>query len=374
MINKVDVDLLLNHLQALIAFNSENPPRNINADHPMINYIDKTLSDAGFEVCIEDYGLGRVNLFCRRGRSPVLFNVHLDTVPASSQWQRHPFQMSIENQRAYGLGACDIKGAAACLLAIAQSTHGDMAILFSTDEEGSDPCCVHRFCESPHLHEFNRVVVAEPTQCQAVLAHRGFVSVLGKFKGVAGHSSEPRALVDNAIHRSAQWINAASVLAADEQQNEHHGYRGLCFNVGAIQGGIKSNVIADAVELRWSMRQRPLDNVHDCLARITQAGEVDDVEWLPAFIGPSLPANEAQWQQAKQWLSDSSLPSGKNVNFWTEASLFSQAGLPAIVLGSGNIAQAHCADEWVAIDELVTLTLQYQQILSTAKSPGVGHD
>ena len=361
-----NIELVLKHLQSLIAFNSENPPREINVDHPMVIYVQHALASCGFQVLLEDFGQGRVNVFCMRGRPSILFNVHLDTVPASSQWQRHPFQMSVEKDRIYGLGACDIKGAAACLLAIAQSCTDDMAILFSTDEEGSDPCCVHRFCESTHLQAFEYVVVAEPTQCQAVLAHRGFVSVVGDFQGTAGHSSEARALSDNAIHKAARWINAATELAAEVQTVEQHGYQGLCFNVGAIQGGIKSNVIADSVQLRWSMRQRPLDHVPEWLSRMTQVSHEQDVQWTPAFIGPSLPANEQQWQAAKCWIESLSIPIGRGVNFWTEASLFSEAGLPAIVLGSGNIEQAHCADEWVAISELQTLTQQYQSIIEGA--------
>ena len=43
---------------------------------------------------------------------------------------------------------------------------------------------------------------------------------------------------------------------------------------------------------------------------------------------------------------------GNAVDFWTEASLFSQAGMTAIVFGPGDIAQAHTADEWVALDQL----------------------
>jgi acetylornithine deacetylase len=60
------------------------------------------------------------------------------------------------------------------------------------------------------------------------------------------------------------------------------------------------------------------------------------------------------------------LPLGPAVNFWTEASLFSEAGLPALVFGPGDIAQAHTADEWVALAQLETVANHYQRIIESA--------
>ena len=50
------------------------------------------------------------------------------------------------------------------------------------------------------------------------------------------------------------------------------------------------------------------------------------------------------------------LEMGKGLDFWTEASLFSAAGMTAIVYGPGDIAQAHTADEWVALEQLQRYT------------------
>ena len=57
------------------------------------------------------------------------------------------------------------------------------------------------------------------------------------------------------------------------------------------------------------------------------------------------------------------LPIGNAVDFWTEASLFSQAGLTALVYGPGDIAQAHTAGEWVALEQLSTAASNYQRLL-----------
>ena len=59
------------------------------------------------------------------------------------------------------------------------------------------------------------------------------------------------------------------------------------------------------------------------------------------------------------------LPIGYAVDFWTEASLFSAAGLTALVYGPGDIAQAHTADEWVALDQLAHYTRTITRILES---------
>jgi acetylornithine deacetylase len=81
-----------------------------------------------------------------------LFNVHLDTVPDSPHWSADPHVLRVTADRAIGLGACDIKGAAAALIAVANITDGPMAMLFSTDEEANDARCIAGFLKaSPPL-------------------------------------------------------------------------------------------------------------------------------------------------------------------------------------------------------------------------------
>jgi acetylornithine deacetylase len=72
-----------------------------------------------------------------RGETTRLFNVHLDTVPSSPDWSADPHVLRVTGDRAIGLGACDTKGAAACLLAAAEMTEGPAAFLFSSDEDAN---------------------------------------------------------------------------------------------------------------------------------------------------------------------------------------------------------------------------------------------
>lgn len=341
---------ILTHLDKLVRCDTQNPPRKIGTDHAVFRYINSVLESAGgFTVDITDHGDGRIGYLATRGQHDLLFNVHLDTVQTGTGWTRPPLEMTIDDNRAYGRGTCDIKGAAAVLLAIAEQSDVPMALLFSTDEEGANGCCISKFTESLTTDNYRMVVVAEPTQCEAILAHRGYLSVLGRFSGDPGHSSDPRALSDNAIHKACQWANAAIDYATAESDSGNS----LCFNIGTISGGSGSNVIAAESHVHWSARIPPGGDSNNALTSICNlTGPASQVDWNARFNGPALPAFGSNDQVARDFCEHHDVPVGQAVDFWTEASLFSAVGQPVIVLGPGNIEQAHTADEWVDLDQL----------------------
>ena len=104
----------LRHLEALVSFDTRNPPRAIGTGG-IFDYIRAQLPD--FKVEVTDHGAGAVSLLAVRGQPKRVFNVHLDTVPSSPAWTADPLQLRVTGDRAIGLGACDIKGAAAALIA-----------------------------------------------------------------------------------------------------------------------------------------------------------------------------------------------------------------------------------------------------------------
>ena len=338
---------VLKKLESLVAFDTQNPPRSLDSGDPMFGWIRDVLSQ-DFEIELTDHGLGRVSMLAVRGQPSLLFNVHLDTVPVIEGSRFPALEMTVEDGRVYGRGCCDIKGAAACLLEIAGATDDPMALLFTTDEEGASGVCVAEFVRSKQFKAFKQVVVAEPTDCLAILSHRGYLSVKGEFSGISGHSSETRALKDNALHKLSVWV-AAAVTEARQMDSEG---RRPCFNVGEIHGGIKSNVIADKANLHWSARLSPGDSNEDFLASMTGLDSSGSAQWKVPFSGPPMPTGDMDASEARAFVEKHDIESGPVVNFWTEASLFAQAGTPAIVLGPGNIAQAHVLDEWVSLEQL----------------------
>ncbi len=149
MIGDEGLDAVLALLERLVSFDTRNPPRAIDGGG-----IVKCLVDAlgsRFSKRVTDLGDGCVSLLAVRGTPKLLFNVHIDTVPADAGWTRDPFTLYLDpsgtEPRVLGLGACDIKGAAACLVVAALRTRGDVALLFTSDEEAGSSRCVREFLE-----------------------------------------------------------------------------------------------------------------------------------------------------------------------------------------------------------------------------------
>ncbi len=350
----------LTHLRALVAFDTRNPPRAIDTGG-IFDYLCTQLR--GFDCVTTDHGAGAVSLHAVRGTPKILFNVHLDTVPDSPHWSANPFELRVDAERAVGLGACDIKGAAAALLTAAAASDGDAAFLFTSDEEANDARCIGAFLQAVSGRErgYEAVIVAEPTRCEAVLAHRGISSVRMGFSGRAGHASSGSALADSAVHQAIRWGTRALDYVEAQAHARFGGLTGLRFNIGRIEGGIKANMIAPAAELRFGFRPLPSMDTDTLLERFRRFAEPAAAEFVETFRGPPLPAGDVAEAESRRIAARDradalGLPIGNAVDFWTEASLFSAAGYDAFVFGPGDIAQAHAADEWVALSELQRYT------------------
>ena len=193
---------------------------------------------------------------------------------------------------------------------------------------------------------------------QPVLAHRGISAVRMAFKGQAGHASAENALSLSALHNAMRW----GTSALDFVQAQHHlrfgGLTGLRFNIGRVEGGIKANMIAPSAEVRFGFRPLPSQDPAELHATFRGLANADALaEYEETFRGPSLPSGDVARAEerrlaARDLADELGLPIGNAVDFWTEASLFSAAGLTAFVYGPGDIAQAHTADEWVALEQL----------------------
>lgn len=359
---------VLRHLQVLVAFDTRNPPRDIHAEGGIISYLKDNLP--GFSFRLYDAGDGCMGLLACRGETNRLFNFHIDTVPVAPNWQRDPFQLTIEDDKVYGLGACDIKGASACMLTAASQTDGPLALLFSTDEEHGSSLAVKTFLEQNS--DYQEVLVSEPTLAKATLAHRGIQSGRIQFTGVSGHGSSARALKDNAIHKNSRWLSQC-LDWIENQSATFQNLSGIPFNAGRVEGGIKANMIAAESDMTFGFRPLPgmdskqmLEQMQNMAVKVTASQ--DDFELTAGFFGPTLPAANQDFNDAfaaaEKLATDCNLTIGPAVDFWTEASLFSQAGMTALVYGPGNIEQAHTPDEWVALDQLQTVVDSYIEIIT----------
>ena len=152
------------------------------------------------------------------------------------------------------------------------------------------------------------------------------------------------------------------------------GLTGLRFNIGKVEGGIKANVIAPSADVRFGFRPLPSHDIDALHVRFGTCAAIGALErYQETFRGPSLPAGDTATAEerrlaARDLADELGLPIGNAVEFGTEASLFSQAGLTALVYGPGDIAQAHTADEWEALEQLQRYAESITRILGTDPS------
>lgn len=331
----------LDVLRALVACDSTNPPRRSAA---VVERAAAILREGGLSVTVTEHGEGCTNVLATRGSSKILLNAHLDTVPVAPGWTRAPLSLTTTSDRAYGLGACDVKGGAAAMIAAALATKGPAALLLTTDEEAGSATCVKRFLETKPAYEL--VIVSEPTRARPVAAHRGVATGMVSFEGKAAHSSQRGGR--SAVHSLVEWADTALELARELGD--------VRFNIGRIEGGEKPNVIAARAEARFGVRP-PVDA--DPRGILKRFGDLAvGATFETRFVGPPLRPVAASKADVL------GIPLAEPVDFWTEAALFAEAGYPALVFGPGDIAQAHGPDEFVLLEDLDRAFDAYVRVLT----------
>ncbi|HEX2690139.1 MAG TPA: M20/M25/M40 family metallo-hydrolase [Kofleriaceae bacterium] len=341
-------------LAELITFPTQQagPNRGAGDERAICEYLAPMLGAAGAdEVAIElvprTDGAPGAYLFARWGTPHRLINIHIDTVPANAGWSHDPWTPYVADGRIYGLGSADTKGAiAATLVAIDATKPRDFGVLLSGDEE-SGSSVMRAFLAGPHTQAIREVIVCEPTSRTAGIAHRGVLSQRALLSGPGGHSSKadhlPKPLAQ--LARLAAALDDAGLRRLTDGPPD---MQGTCLNIAALHGGVAFNVISARGELEWSLRPYP---------GFDRAGWDREVASLAAAINPQIAikttidhtpfACDALADQVRKFVH-----SVGPLDFWTEAALWAAHGKNAIVVGPGNIAQAHAADEYVSLDDL----------------------
>lgn len=370
-------------LRDLIRIASVNPMgRDVDGDiwyeHRLTDHLQKVITGLGLPWQRQTVAPGRDNLIARLdGEGPVLMlQVHQDTVPVDGMTV-DPWGGVLRDGRVYGRGACDVKGGMACLLSVLsqwaeQRPAGipTIVLAFTVNEE-------YGFTGAAHLRQlWNRgqssllpeppaaILVAEPTQLNCVVAHKGILRWRCRTRGRAAHSCEPQRGV-NAIYAMGR------VLAAIEQYDreviaafEPHSLVGVpTLNVGRIDGGISINTVPDRCEIEIERRLLPDEEPEPVFREITQyISRQCDRELVVEHLPPDLASpglTDRNNAELAQCLLDSAshlgVPSQRiGVPFGTDACQLAADGVPTVVFGPGSIDQAHTADEWIAVGQLET--------------------
>jgi len=307
----------------------------------------------------------KANLIATQGQGPggLVLAGHTDTVPYDAgRWNHDPFRLTEADGRLYGLGTSDMKGFFALAIEAARSFRAEefkhpLIILATADEESSME-------GAQALVELGRpkaryAVIGEPTGLRPVNAHKGIMMEAIRLTGRSGHSSDP-SLGLNAIEGMHQVLG--DLLAwRDEMQRDHRDPHFQVpvptLNFGHIHGGDNPNRICGQCELHIDLRPLPgmeLDELRHTLDLRMQRlfGETPfqwDVRHLFAGTPPMHTAKDSTIVRAAERLTGHD---SEAVAFCTEGPYLNTLGMETIILGPGDIAQAHQPDEFLALDRI----------------------
>ena len=361
-------------LERLVAFDTVSRHSNLE----MIDFMEGWLAEYGVPCWRIPFGPEKANLLARIGpEAPggIVLSGHTDVVPVDDQdWRTDPFRLHVDEEtgRAYGRGTADMKGFIASALALVPEIVGlplsrPVYLAFSCDEEvgctGVRPMIAWM---RAHLPPIAGVFVGEPTGMKVVTAHKGIMSATTVITGREAHSSCPHLGV-NAAHFAAPVMTKIIELSAAlaEQADEDSGFDPpyTTVQIGRVRAGTARNIVPRHCTIEWEARLMPDADGDALIAEVddfcrTQVEPEMKAHWPGAGIVtevnnrvPGLKHDPDSWpvQAALQALGENATHC---VPYGTEAGLFQEAEMPAVVCGPGHIAQAHKPDEYVDLSQL----------------------
>ena len=376
-------DNLVPLLQQLVKLPSVSPmgeelPKDseILGEARVTEFLQSWGSDRDFSCTRQTVAERRDNVvFVLEGRRPgvLLWEVHQDTVPIDGMTV-DPFGGELRDGRIYGRGACDVKGGMTVMLAalerlqrVPADERCTILLACTVDEEqgGSGALALPELWQSHALPKPDAAVIAEPTQLNIVVAHKGVTRWRCVTHGVAAHSSNPSA-GDSAIQRMAHVV-----LGLERYHNDvlvakpPHPLLGTpTLSVGTIRGGAGVNLVPDHCEVQIDHRLLPGTDPRAAQQEaaqylVAQGLQEEHVSHDAPFL-ESIGLSDADNQSLAQQLAAAAATVGVRseflgVPFGTDAARLSPH-MPCVVFGPGDIAQAHTVDEWIEVSQLAPAT------------------
>lgn len=350
-------------LHQLVAFDSVSR----NSNLPIIDFIESYLTKHGAAcVRVPSPDGTKSNLLARIGpevAGGIVFSGHTDVVPIDGQeWDSDPFSVTERDGKLFGRGTADMKSFIAICMAFApqlaaKTLQKPVWFAFSYDEEVG---CLG----APHLLEYvvkhipkpAYAVIGEPTMMQVVTAHKGVVSFETTVHGLEFHSSQPQLGV-NAVQAACELVHfltgEAKALETGGRRDERFVPPYSTVHTGTIHGGTARNIIPKECRFQWEIRPLPGEDYEAIIARFrTRCGELQKTMGATIENHPMSHMSGVTLPHAAQAHAQSVMHCARSnrelaVSFGTEAGVFNEHGIPAIICGPGSIEQAHKPNEFI---------------------------
>lgn len=362
-------------ISKLIGFDTTSRDSNL----PLIEYVVERLEALGIDPTLVHNEDGeKANLLAtfpaadgtRTGG--IVLSGHTDVVPVDGQsWSSDPFRPEVRDGKLYARGTCDMKSFVAVIMAKLESIAAapltePIHLAFSYDEEIGCLGAVDLVAAISAAGLKPRgCIVGEPTSMRVVRGHKSVNVLRVDFHGVAAHSSLTTQGV-NAISAAAEFTRVVDSMAqafkADGPFDEAFIVPYTTTTVNKIDGGIAVNTIPAECTLHFEFRSIAADDPSELIERYrAEAKRIEDsmraqnndvrVEFTVLAQTPGLDTPEDAGIVALA-AELGGTPSPDKATYGTEAGLFLNAGIPTVVCGPGDIAQAHAPDEFIELEQI----------------------
>jgi len=360
---------MFRQLIALPSMSSVSPAFD-TSNREVVDLLASWLDELGFQVAITPLPNQphKANLLASYGTvnehsQGLMFAGHTDTVPYDQHsWHHDPFKLTEVDNKLYGLGTSDMKSFFALVIEALQPFKASdlkepLFILATADEESSMDgaiSLVEQGCPNVRY-----AVIGEPTGLKPVNAHKGIMMESIHLTGRSGHSSNP-ALGVNALE-AMQLVIADLIQWRGELQQRYRDDRFTVptptLNLGYIEGGDNPNRICEQCELHFDLRALPGMDLNDLRQelrnRMTTLFKNSAIRWQhKSLIKGTSPMHTAETSPIVTAAEKHSGCHSHAVAFCTEGPYLTELGIETIILGPGDIDQAHQPDEYLALDRI----------------------
>lgn len=346
----------------------------------VIELLANWLDDSGFEVEIMRLAgePAKANLIATLGSGSdgLVLAGHTDTVPYDEgKWRHDPFRLTCSDGKLYGLGTADMKSFLAlaldsCRDLRARDLQRPLILLATADEETSMSGA--RALVERRLPQARHALIGEPTGMRPVRMHKGILMEAIRLRGQSGHSSDP-ALGNSALEAMHAVLGTLINWRRELQARHHNPFFAVpvpTLNLGHIHGGDNPNRICASCELHIDLRPLPGMDLQELRGEMQSRvlGMLQDtgieVEFESLFEGiPAMetPANAQIIQLAGKLTGHTA----EAVAFGTEAPYLNRLGMETVILGPGDISQAHQPDEFIRLDTLAPTVDLLKSLINT---------
>ncbi|MDR3514283.1 MAG: M20 family metallopeptidase [Azospirillaceae bacterium] len=379
-----DVSRMKRDLAALVGIDSQNPP---GRERDVAEAVRDLMLATGFDTELSDYAAGRTNIILRLENGPgpaFAFNTHMDVVPVGQGWSAAPLILREDTStgRLYGRGACDAKGPLAAMLeamrllaANRSQWSGTLLGIFVADEEAASAGA--KTLVAARTLKIDFAVIGEPTANTTFTAHKGSLRPVVRVHGVAVHSGTPH-LGENAIYRAGELLWLIAQHHDDVLCHRHHPLVGSAsLTVTRVTGGHADNVIPESCDLLLDRRMVPGEDetaVKAELAGLLATAQArygiraEIVDFKPTTGGATeTPASAPIVQAALTACRNNGVAAPGPYGFQGGCDLvhFRALGASGVVIGPGDLAVAHKAEEFVPLDEFINAARIYHDLALT---------